>query len=153
MKRGAVCSRRRDAVPPTWTLVFTSLLLTSGCGSGSSAGDITEELKTISSWAATAHMIADTWMAGSAPTAYTVQTLFEARRRLQEERSRIESRSVPAETRGEVVRQLDNLGETMNQMLSAIRKADRKALARQIGQLSAAAEAVASLAKGSQAQP
>jgi hypothetical protein len=149
VKQPAVRTRWWDTASLNWSLVFASLFLASGCGSGTWAHGVAEELKTVSSWAATSHMVGDAWMAGSVPTSYAAQTLFGVQQQLQEERRRILSRSIPAETRGAVLRQLDSLEATINQMLTVVRRGDRRALAQPIGQLSAAEEALVSLAKGS----
>ena len=73
---------------PTWLLralrrggaVLLSVLCFSltACGDASTA----QALQTVTSWAATAHLVGDAWVAHAAPQAYVVQTLRHARRQL-----------------------------------------------------------------------
>jgi hypothetical protein len=148
MKRGPVRTHWWNSFSASRSLVFTLLILVTGCGSQSSADNIREGLKAVRSWAATAHLLGDTWMAGSAPTPYATQTLLAAQQRLQEARARLQSQSIPADARGALLGQLQNLEKTVGQMRAVIQQGDHSALAQQIGQLSAEEKTIASLAKG-----
>jgi hypothetical protein len=62
--------------------------------------EIRQEAQTLASWAATLHMVGDSWREGSVPGRYAEKTIIEVRESLREEGKTInESSTLPADAR------------------------------------------------------
>jgi hypothetical protein len=103
-------------------LLYVLCFSFTACGDASTA----QALQTVTSWAATAHLVGDAWMAHAVPQAYVVQTLRHARRQLHTQRRTLESHppSAPAEARAALAGHLQSLEHTVHQMLTAVRQGD-----------------------------
>lgn len=120
-------------------LNFWGLLLllstVAACSPKQKASELTKELKTVTSWAATAHMVGDSWLRDTVPTAYAKQTLQRTQKELQKETSSLE-KVAPARDRTKVLEQLQRLGYTVREMTVAVERKDRYIMTQQIQQLS-----------------
>jgi|ERR687885_590851 hypothetical protein len=130
------------------------LLLTilSGCSRKSSADELTQELQTVKSWAATAHLVGDTWIRGDVPTAYAKRTLSTTQKELQNELNKL-SQEAPPQSRATLVAQLQRLQSTVKQMSKAVEQKNAMAMQQQIQQLSAQEQSISTLAKTAGVQP
>jgi hypothetical protein len=76
-----------------------------------------QEAQTLASWAATLHMVGDSWREGSVPSQYARKTFHETRKVLQKElKSLQESSTMPADARAalaEHAQKLDGLAGAM----------------------------------------
>ena len=112
----------------------------SACGARSSADEVARELKTVSSWAATARMTGEAWANGAVPKAYATRTLREAAQTIHEEIDTIRelsSTSTPDAGSAALLERLQALERAAGQMAMAVEQEDRAALAEQLRQLSA----------------
>jgi len=130
------------------------LLLTilSGCSRKSSADELTKELQTVKSWAATAHLVGDTWIRGDVPTAYAKRTLSTTQKELQKEKDNL-SQKAPPQSRAMLVAQLQHIQATVEQMSKAVEQKDSKTMNQQIQELSAQEQSISTLAKTAGVQP
>ena len=131
-------------------LLVSLALLTvlTACGAQSSADDLATELETVTSWAATAHMVGDAWINGTVPTAYAKQTLEAAQQSLQEEMDTLaQGSTVPSDRRTKLLETLQSLEQTVGQMATAVEQEDRAALTQQMQQLSTEEQTIGTLAK------
>src|SRR5690242_15298016 len=84
-------SLRRWGSAPLSFLVFSL----TACG-GSSTAEARTALQAVTSWAATAALIGDAWMAHAAPKEYAVQALCHAHRQLYKQLQTLRSHPLPA---------------------------------------------------------
>lgn len=137
---------------PICSSLFLLTLLTA-CSSKSSADELAKELQTVTSWAATAHMVGDAWTRGVVPTAYAKQTLEKAQKELHKEIDKLTQKSDPQD-RATLQEQLRRLESTVGQMSTAVEQGNRTALAKlvadiaqQLKQLSREEQTISTLAK------
>ncbi|PYS45557.1 MAG: hypothetical protein DMF68_21990 [Acidobacteria bacterium] len=115
-------------------LIFTALTLLTACSSPSDK--LTKELKTISSWAATASLVGEALMKGSVPVAYAKRTLETAEQKLQDESKMLEKSSdIPNDERTRAQVEINRIQGLVGQMRTAIEGKDQAALSQSIGQL------------------
>lgn len=126
-------------------LLLLKLLL--ACSSQSSSEDLAKELQTVKSWAATAHLVGDSWMRGNVPEAYTKQTLEKTQEELKHETDTLSKLSIESSQRDTVLEQLKRLENTVAQMSKAVEQKDQKAIAHQIQQLSLEEQTIDKLVK------
>ena len=112
------------------------LVCMTACGTSSPDEEVTTELQTIASWAATAHMVADAWTRGAVPTAYAKQSLQTAQQTLQDEAQTFSQSPAATTQRGAALLQaLQQLERMLGMMAQAVEREDRALLATQIAQL------------------
>jgi len=115
-------------------LIFAALTLLTACSSPSDK--LTKELKTISSWAATASLVGEALMKGSVPVAYAKRTLETAEQKLQDESKMLEKSSdIPNDERTRAQVEINRIQGLVGQMRTAIEGKDQAALSQSIGQL------------------
>ena len=119
-------------------------LLSVSCSSNPDE-DLSKELKTVSSWAATAHMVGDASIKGTMPAAYAKETLKKSREKLQEETDKL-SKS-PAAQEQKVLETLQQLQKIIAQMSTAVEHKDNKEIATQLDLLSKQEKTLRNLAK------
>ncbi|MDF5733156.1 MAG: hypothetical protein PUP92_35510, partial [Rhizonema sp. PD38] len=107
--------------------------------------DLSKELKTVSSWAATAHMVGEASIRGTVSTAYAKETLKKSREKLQEQTDKL-SKS-PEARHNKVLEPLQQLQKTISQMSIAVEQKDNKAIATQLEHLSRQEKTIRTLAK------
>lgn len=133
------------------SLRFSSLLLLvkllSACSSQSSSDELAKELQTVKSWAATAHLVGDSWTQGNVPEAYAKQTLEKTQEELKNETDTLSKLSIESSQRDTLLDQLKRLENTVGQMSKAVAQKDQKAIAQQIQQLSLEEQMLDKLAK------
>ncbi len=123
------------------------LTLLSACSSKSSGNDLAKELETVTSWAATAHMVGDAWIHGSVPTAYAKQTLSTAQKKLHKQTDTLAHSSTDSTQRRAILEQLQCLESTVGQMSMAVEQKDKTAIAQQLKHLSTQEQTISTLAK------
>lgn len=137
------------------SLKFSVLLLLStvtACSSQPSADKLAKELQTVTSWAATAHMVGDSWLRGTVPTVYAKQTLQTAQEELQKETSAL-AKAAPVGDRTQVLAQLERLKYTLRQMAATVEQKDRSGLTQQVQQLALQEQALKRLVPTPGRQP
>lgn len=124
------------------------LLLTilGGCSSKSSSDELNKELQTVQSWAATAHLVGDTWLRGDVPTAYAKRTLSTTQKELQNELNNL-SQKAPPQSRSTLIAQLQRLQGTVQEMSKAVELKNSTAMKQQIQELSTEEQALGKLFK------
>lgn len=125
--------------PMQWIFRGGSLLLLTlltACSSKSSVDELTKELQTVNSWAATAQMVGDSWIRGVVPTAYAKQTLSTAQKELQKETGTLFKASIAPSQYRTILEHLQRLQSTVGDMSKAVEQGDKTALAQQLKQLS-----------------
>ncbi|GEM_PF-3877391 len=117
-------------------LVFiAAFTLVTGCHFQSPTEKIARRLKMMASWAATAALVGDAWMANAVPQEYTLRTLREARQQLHENLKILQSYSFPPEAqrgRSDSPRRLES---TVRRMIEAVQQAESSALVQPLHQL------------------
>jgi hypothetical protein len=82
-----------------------------------------QEAQTLASWAATLHMVGDSWREGSVPGRYAEKTIIEVRESLREEGKTInESSTLPADARAALSdheQKLDTLAGRMREVVTS----------------------------------
>jgi hypothetical protein len=112
-----------------------------------------QELQTLSSWAATLHLLADSWREGSVPTQYTTKTLENARDALRQESQRAQSSSsLGGEARSSLVAHIESLDALAGEFASATQREDRSAVPQLVNALAQEEQTLADLAQKAGAQ-
>jgi hypothetical protein len=122
------------------------------CSTQPSTAHLAKELKTVKSWAATAHMVGDTWVQGSVPSAYARQTLQTAQTELQNE-SKTLAKVAPVGQRASALSTLHQLDQTVGQMAAIAAQHDKAAMSSHLEQLSIQEKAINQLIAASGEQP
>ncbi|HEY9672163.1 MAG TPA: hypothetical protein V6D11_12005 [Waterburya sp.] len=128
------------------------LTILSACSSKSSADEVTKELQSVKSWAATAHLVGDSWIRKDVPTAYAKQTLSKAQQELQKEQDNL-SQKAPPQSRAMFIAQVQHLQATVAHMSEAVEEKNSQAMSQELQQLSAQEQSVSTLAKTAGVQP
>lgn len=85
-----------------------------------------EKAQKLASWAATLHLLADSWREGSVPTRYARRSAQAAQRALQEaSKSAQESSTLRAEARASLVERAQSLDRLASALAQAAQKEDR----------------------------
>lgn len=93
-----------------------------------------EESQRLASWAATLHLLADSWRAGAVPTRYTRKSAEAAHETLQEElKSMQKSSTLPSDARASLVERAQSLDALASAVAQAAQKEDRNG-AEQLGE-------------------
>lgn len=82
------------------------LLLLTACTSKSSGDDVSKELQSVKSWAATAHMVGDAWKRKAVPTAYAKQTLTKTQEELKKETDSLSKLSIDEQKRASILKSI-----------------------------------------------
>jgi hypothetical protein len=135
--------------------VFALLALLTACRSQSSAEELGQRLKTVSSWAATTQMVGEAWASGKVPTHYTQRTLQRVQETLDEEMKTLgKSADIPPDVRSKVSEPVRKLKEIAGQMQRAVENSDRAAMNSQLEELKKANQEVNGMLKaGGTPQP
>jgi hypothetical protein len=123
-------------------LVGASSILVSGCGKSDSE-KLTNELKQVASWTATARMVANSCSSGAVPSAYAHRTFENLSEQLQQNAERIQS--IPNDRRAQVTTTLQQIQQTVSHMYTAVRQQDRNSLTQLAAQLGDQQKALASV--------
>jgi hypothetical protein len=99
----------------------------------------------MASWAATAALVGDAWMANAVPQDYTLRTLQEARQQFRESLKVLQSYSFPTEAQGTRPDSPQNLESTVSQMIEAVQQTDSSALIQPLRQLTEERETLGTL--------
>ena len=126
------------------------LPLLTACQHQSPAVQVQAELKTASSWAATARMVGEKWSGGAVPTRYARRSLEAAADALEESENALNTLAQGVQVAGrdlrpEALAEIQKLKQVIAQMSAAIEKQDRAAMTAQISQLSAVEREIAAL--------
>jgi CelD/BcsL family acetyltransferase involved in cellulose biosynthesis len=117
-----------------------------GCGK-SDEQKLIAESKEVTSWAASAQMIAEAWSQGRVPTPYAKRSFQNINQQLNESAARIQSLS--DNHRPQLIATLQQLLSVVSQLEAASKHQDRSANNQLQEQLSQARDALNSIAKGS----
>ncbi|WP_013320688.1 hypothetical protein [Gloeothece verrucosa] len=129
-------------------LIFTA----SGCSSQPSTDKFVQEMKTVTSWAATSQMVGDAWLKQDVPTVYAKLTLETAQEKLQKEAETL-NKVTPFQQKTRVLNQLQQLEKTVTRMAIAVNNKDNPAVSQQVQILSTHQQALHSLIKETGGQP
>ncbi|ARV60122.1 hypothetical protein BZZ01_17160 [Nostocales cyanobacterium HT-58-2] len=125
--------------PEKWILrgysVLFLILFLGSCSSKKSPEELTKELDSVYSWAATAHMVSEAWIRNDVPTEYTEQTLEKTQKYIQEETDKLSKLSIPPKQQRTVLELLEQLKSTVGQMSIAVEHKDRSAISRRLDAL------------------
>jgi hypothetical protein len=133
--------------------VMLSLLFTSAACASDPQKEARQKLQTLSSWAATLHLLADSWREGSVPSRYSTKTADDAHETLTEESQTIQqSSSIPADAREVIKGHARNIDAAAASLAQAVRNEDRVAAAQLSVQLSDEQKSIDDLAHGAGAQ-
>lgn len=145
------------SLPGKWILISNSLLFVilfiASCSSKNSPEELTKELDTVSSWAATAHMVSEAWIHQAVPTNYAKQTLKTTQKQLQKETDKLSELSISPKQRRTVLEPLEQLKTTVSQISAAVQQKNRSGVATQIKQLSTEEQSIRLLAKPAGEKP
>jgi hypothetical protein len=134
-------------------LAATLLLLTSSACASDPQKEARQKLQTLSSWAATLRMLADSWGDGTVPSRYAAKTADDAHETLAEESQTVQqSSSIPADARAVITGHAQSIDAAATSLAQAVRNGDRAAVAQLSGQLSAEQKSIDDLARGAGAQ-
>jgi hypothetical protein len=118
-------------------------------------GEARQELQTLSSWAATLRLLADSWREGAVPSRYAAKTAEAAQETLQEEARKIERScemcygSWSQAVLGAHAHNLDSLASELSQ---AVQKEDRAAAVQLVESLAGEEQSLRDLARKAGAQ-
>jgi hypothetical protein len=133
---------------------FLLLALSIACKGESPAERLSSELQPVTSWAATIHMVSETWMSDAVPTAYALKTLQTAQRELKEESDALaQASTIPADQRATAQEHLENLNRISGEMSESMQRSDRARVAQAVNQISAEEEAIKALARSGGPKP
>ena len=115
--------------------------------------EIRREVQTLSSWAATLHLLADSWREGTVPTPYAKKTIEAARETLRDELKTIQgSSTIPADACAALSERAQSLDALTEAMSRAVQSEDRAATEQLAGSLSQEEQLLGSLAQQAGAQ-
>jgi hypothetical protein len=130
-----------------------SLLILSAACSKDPRGEARQELQTLSSWAGTLRLLAESWREGSVPSRYAAKTAEEARESLRSESQTVQqSSSIPSDARAAFAQHAQALDSLASSLSRAARGGDREAASQLVVQLAGEQQAVDALARGAGAQ-
>lgn len=129
-----------------WKLVLL-IFTTTACSVQPSTKSLIKELKTVTSWAATAHLVADFWLQDNVPNAYAKQTLQTTENNLKQEIKTL-AKVTPEQNRNKILNSVQQLQQTVRDMETAVAQKDRNTLSQKIQQLSAQEQVIHGLIKG-----
>lgn len=134
----------------SWSLLLLLSTVTA-CSPKPKAAEFTKELKTVTSWAATVHLVGDSWLRDTIPTTYAKQTLQKTQQELQKETHTL-AKVTPERDRMKVSEQLQRLRHTVREMTVAVERKNRNMMNQQLQLLSSQEQALNALlgAKGGQ---
>ncbi|WP_315789288.1 hypothetical protein [Fischerella sp. JS2] len=129
------------------------ILFTCSCSSTKPTEELKKELNSVSSWAATVHMVADAWQRHAVPTSYAKDTLQKTQKELQKETDTLLNLSIVPSQRHTALEQLQQLQKTIDKISILIEQKNRNAIATQIKQLSATEQKIHQLAQATGEAP
>jgi hypothetical protein len=116
-----------------------AVLLLSGCSGAGAAADVTA----LASWAASADMVAEAWVAGTVPRAYGVRAAGTVHQALEDRARRLRRHPV----RAEVDEALGRLDRAVADLSDAIERGERGRAASTRARLQAEARALRAIAR------
>jgi hypothetical protein len=135
------------------TLWLALLALLTGCSYHSPSAQFSADLTTITSWAATAHMVSEEWARQAVPNAYAKQTLQVAREELQTAVAtlkQLQLSGASAQQRATLLRHVQRINQLLGQMSKVVEQEKRDAMAPLRRQLATEEKAINTLAKSAQ---
>jgi hypothetical protein len=121
-------------------LAALTLIAAAGCSSGPK-----QQLQTISSWAATAHMTADALRAHHTTWRYSAKTLRVARDQVDKQAKALKPDKLPPEVRGPASGAISAARDAIDSLAVVTERRDRGALAPHAARADAAARALDSI--------
>ncbi|MBW4473653.1 MAG: hypothetical protein KME45_25240 [Stenomitos rutilans HA7619-LM2] len=103
------------------------------CSQQSSSEVLSQHLKTVHSWTATAQMVAESWTQGSVPQRYAKQTLEKTQQEIAKETESLFN-ELP-QTRSQFAPSLQQLQQTIQQLSIAVEQSEKAAIAAPLKQL------------------
>lgn len=132
-------------------VMLSTSIACAACGASAQAAT-GDEIKTVSSWAATAGTACEAWLRQQVPDAYAEQTLQAAAQSLDEENAAL-TKLEPSQQRAALITHLQQLSPLLQTMVQALKQRDRAALADDLGMLRAEQQGLAALAQQVGTQP
>ena len=134
--------------------LLLSIALSTACRNRSAADEFQKEMQTVTSWAATAHMVGEAWLRGAVPTRYARRTLQTAQEMLAEERSALGQLAPRAGDRlAQTLQHLQKLETTVERMRRTVETGDRARLCQQIEDLATQEQTLKSFIQHAGGQP
>jgi len=128
-------------------LLMLLIITLAACGQ-SPDEQLQSEIKTVSSWTATAQMAAEAWSKGDVPHAYARRTLETAQENFHETTEALkETEEIPANQKSQAEEQISGLRQTINQMQTAVESDDKQALAQSLDHLNKQKQALEAFTK------
>lgn len=122
------------------------ILSITACNSQPTSQKLSQEIETVSSWAATAHLTGESWLNQDVPTIYAKQTLEKSRDELKKETKTI--RKIAASSnQSSIQNQLQQLQSTIASLATGIDQQDRQAVTQSLRELSNQEKALHSLSE------
>jgi hypothetical protein len=123
------------------------LLLFAACARSPSA-QLKSDIKTVTSWTATARYVGQSWLKGNVPRAYAVQTLQAAQETLDEEAQAIGEQSTEgnSQIKSSLAGQARGLSQLINLMRAAVDSSDNQTLTQLLKRFDAEDEAMKAVA-------
>jgi ApbE superfamily uncharacterized protein (UPF0280 family) len=110
-------------------------------------------MQTLSSWAGTLRLLAESWREGSVPSRYAAKTAEESRESLRSESETVrQSSSIPSDARAAFAEHAQAIDALAASLAQAARGGDREQAAQLAVELSGEQQAVDALARGAGAQ-
>lgn len=114
---------------------IVTVLSITACNVRSPSQQINQELETVGSWAATAHLVGESWLRQDVPVVYAKQTLEKTQNELKKELetiNHIESSS----SRSSIQTQIQQIQSTIADLGTEINQQDRQAVTHSLQELS-----------------
>jgi predicted metal-dependent hydrolase len=109
-------------------LLLGLLLGSAACSRSPSHEELVESLQSIQSWTATAQMVGETWQQGNIPDAYAEQTLKKSQEEIAREKKDL--------TEPSVQQPIQQIQQTLQQLITAVKHHQKGAIAAPLQQLS-----------------
>jgi hypothetical protein len=134
--------------------LLLSIALSTACRNRSAADEFQKEMQTVTSWAATAHMVGEAWLRGAVPTRYARRTLQSAEETLAEERSALgQLPSLEGDRLAQTLQHLQKLETTVEEMRNTVETGDRARVGQQIEDLARHEQTLKSFTQHARGQP
>ncbi len=128
------------------------ILSITACNSQSASQKLNQEIKTVSSWAATAHLTGESWLHQDVPAVYAKQTLEKTQDELKKEIKAV-NKIASLSNQSAIQNQLQQLQSTIASLASGIDQHDRQAVTQSLQELSNQEKALHSLSEQSLSKP
>lgn len=122
-------------------LLWELLLLSALTACSSQHENLAQELKTVSSWTATAQFVGESWLQKTVPTAYATETLEATESELHQEMEKIAA-AASSQSQTQSLEQLRQIESIVNRMVNAIKQEDTGAMAQMTHDLASRQQAI-----------